>query len=122
MSARHGDPKRLTKQARQALYERSNGFCEWCGGGLSEDWFDAHHRKLRSRGGTWALSNLLAVHPDCHTNQPASIHMNPEKANRLGAMLHGWQDPGLAVVWINDAAYQLNNDGTREHINDIIPF
>lgn len=120
MSAPAGSPKRLTAAARALLYERSGGRCEWCGEGMHEEWFDAHHRRLRSRGGTWALSNLLAVHPVCHTNQPGSIHMQPKEASRRGAMLSSWQDPALAIVWIGGAMYQLTDDGQRQPAE--VPF
>ena len=47
----------------------------------------AHHRLLRAHGGTWALSNILGLHSDCHNVQPASVHQNPERAYGLGFMV-----------------------------------
>ena len=77
----------LSRDERERLYERTGGVCDWCGMGMRYEDMDAHHRKLRRRGGTWALSNIAGVHHDCHVNQPGSIHMNPNLAERRGFML-----------------------------------
>lgn len=92
---------------RELLYDRCGGLCDWCGRPLLEQDMDAHHRQLRSAGGTWALSNLLAVHHDCHVNQPESIHMNPLDAMARNAIVSRYGDPavmpylrpGATVMW-----------------------
>jgi 5-methylcytosine-specific restriction endonuclease McrA len=55
----------IDKAIRQGVLERSQGRCEACGKPISGDW-ECHHRLLRSQGGKDELSNLLALHLDCH--------------------------------------------------------
>ena len=57
--------QRLYREARRIVLERSLGFCEMCGGKLSDDW-EAHHRQARGMGGstrnprTWNPAFILA--------------------------------------------------------------
>lgn len=108
--------KTLSSNARRLLYERTGGWCEWCGTHLWEDTFDAHHRRLRSRGGSWALSNLVAVHPWCHTNQPKSIHMQPRLAKVRGFMVSAWSEPDSIPVELPTGLYWLLDDGERHPV------
>ena len=80
-------PAKLTKTARQALFDRHAGQCPWCGFGMRFEDMHAHHRLLRSHGGTWALSNIVGVHRDCHTVLSKSIHQSPLRAYSLGFMV-----------------------------------
>lgn len=80
-------PKSLTKTNREKLWTRQHGLCPWCGKPVSQDAMHAHHRLLRSNGGTWALSNIVGLHGDCHNVQPESVHQNPERAYRMGFMI-----------------------------------
>uniref|UniRef100_UPI003F494464 HNH endonuclease n=1 Tax=Pseudonocardia sp. CA-138482 TaxID=3240023 RepID=UPI003F494464 len=60
--------------ARPILAVRSGGLCEMCTGARPTE---AHHRKNRSQGGTWALSNLLHLCHACHawvTEHPRQAH------------------------------------------------
>lgn len=103
--------KTLRPEQRRLLFERTGGACEWCGRVLWEERFDAHHRQLRSRGGTWALSNLVAVHPECHTNDAGSIHMHPRLAKSRGFMVSAWADPRAIPVEVGHVLYWLLDDG-----------
>ncbi len=51
---------------REALRERANGRCERCRRRDYEVRCDAHHRKLKSQGGTDDLQNLLYLCRSCH--------------------------------------------------------
>lgn len=82
-------PKSLTKVARATLYARQEDTCPWCGEWLSFESFAAHHRLLRSAGGTWDMSNIVALHPHCHNIAPGSVHQNPARAYSLGFMIRG---------------------------------
>ena len=68
---------------RDRLKKRSD-CCEKCGAGGELHW---HHRKLRSRGGTWAPSNGLRLCPSDHQ----WVHANPAAAEE-----HGWMVPAEA--------------------------
>ena len=50
--------KQIPPATRKVLHERSGGVCEGCGLRRATD---AHHRQYRSRGGSHAVSNLLAL-------------------------------------------------------------
>jgi hypothetical protein len=102
------------KVARFAAYRRSAGFCEICGVAIYRDAYEAHHRKLRSQGGTDAGSNLLALCPGpsgCH----ARIHMNPTWAKDNGWIVHPAADPALVLVLVAArGVVHLTDDGYRE--------
>ena len=80
-------PRSLTPKARLTLHDRQNGACPWCGYGLDLDDMAAHHRLLRSHGGTWDLANIVGLHGGCHNVQPGSVHQEPKRAYRLGFMI-----------------------------------
>jgi hypothetical protein len=67
---RRGIPKGL----KRAVWNRDQGCCVVCGAALSEDFWEAHHRRFRSRGGRDELVNLIAVciNP-CHRQR---IHLD----------------------------------------------
>jgi hypothetical protein len=79
------------RKAREALRERSHGGCETCRSARATDY---QHRKNRSQGGTWDLSNALHLCHRCHM----WIHANPKKANERGWHLKSWQDPAAEPV------------------------
>lgn len=91
------DPK-----LRALVYSRAAGNCECCGGGLGGDW-QAHHRKLRSRGGQDSAANLVAVHPLCHRR----IHGHPKWAEEHGFMCPSYEDPATYAVAIHGLAWRL---------------
>lgn len=113
---------KLTTEAREALYERTRGRCEWCGKPMA--WFAmaAHHRLLRSAGGTWALSNLMGTHHGCHNVQPGSIHQEPKLAISRGAIVsrHSRLPPAeVSVVMPGGRSWYLEDDGTRRPAEDV---
>ena len=80
--------------ARVAVYHRALGRCERCGANLTMTGLEAHHRKLRSRGGGDELSNLAALCPQCHD----WVHANPAAAEVSGWMVPTTTDPGSVAV------------------------
>lgn len=101
----------VAKNTRGRLFERCGGYCEMCGHPLTFDWA-IHHRKLRSRGGTNDLANLIAVHHHCHNLGTNSIHLNPAWATEQGYMVASWEDPAeVALVYQSNVKVMLTNDG-----------
>lgn len=89
MSARRRASTRAMKAIRPVIYERSGGDCERCCTPVRFEDFDAHHRKLRRRGGDDSAENLMVCCPPCHK----WIHDNPAEATHLGYMVPSWADP-----------------------------
>lgn len=54
---------------RKEVWIRSKGFCEMpmCQRNISEETFEMHHDKHRSKGGDDSMANLLASCRRCHT-------------------------------------------------------
>lgn len=110
------DPVKQT--ARKTLLERCAGYCELCGHPLTFDWA-VHHRKLRSRGGTNELSNLVALHHHCHNLGTNSVHLNPAWATEIGFMVASWDEPSeVALVYQRGGKVLLSNDGGLTPTND----
>jgi predicted restriction endonuclease len=82
------EPYELRK-AKKIVKERSGGRCEAripsvCTGRA----MDAHHVKMRSRGGKHDASNLLHLCRRCHQ----WIDDNPRSATQMGLLKHSWED------------------------------
>lgn len=67
-------------RARPTLHQRSKGLCEIRLPGCQGIAVHPHHRKLRSRGGSNEMDNLLASCGHCHD----WAHANPGLATALG--------------------------------------
>lgn len=82
----------IPADVRQAVYTRSEGYCEACGlWGANH----VHHRKLRSQGGRHELANLLHVHGTCHER----IHANRDGQSYLvGLLVRSTDDPAEIPV------------------------
>jgi hypothetical protein len=96
--------------ARRKLAGRSNGVCEVCGRARASN---AQHRKNRSQGGSWDLSNLLHVCGSGTTGCHGLIHANPLKSYANGWSVRGALTPadmpalihtplGRIYVWLRD--------------------
>jgi hypothetical protein len=103
-------------RARLLLPRRSDGVCEICARGRATN---IQHRKNRSAGGTWDLSNLLHVcgsgnASGCH----GAIHLHPHRAVTFGWTVRSEDDPeGIPVMLTTDFGLQyvyLRGDGTTE--------
>lgn len=76
------------RAASEAVKQRSGGRCEGrvlgvCAGAAVH----VHHRKLRARGGTNDLSNLLHLCGPCHS----FAHLNPAEGTALGLLVPSWE-------------------------------
>lgn len=86
---RKQDPPEL-RAAKEAVRRRSGGYCEARTAACTGQAEHAHHRKMRSAGGTHSVANLLdACHP-CHD----WIHAHPEESYERGLLLHSWELEG----------------------------
>lgn len=106
----------ITK-ARELLYVRSGLVCEICGRARGTN---AQHRKNRSQGGLWALSNLIHVCGSGTTMCHGFIHANPARSYACGWSVRGSMDPkdmpallrgryGQAFMWLRD-------DGSKDAV------
>lgn len=96
----------IPSKVRERLYLRCGGYCDWCGHVLTA--FDAHHRKLRSRGGSNDLENLVAVCPGCHN----TIHDYPALATERGFMVYAGKNPAdIPLVFPGGHRVILTRDG-----------
>lgn len=101
---------------RGLAYSRSVGYCEKCGRQLGESWA-LHHRKLKSRGGKDEITNVLALHHECHNMATDSVHSNPNKATETGHMVPSWEDPAECPVMLaNGSSVILTPLGTYKYL------
>lgn len=98
----------------ESLLARSDGRCESCGMPLpsnTSEW-DRHHRQSR-RFGDNSLSNLVALHPNCHVISPWSVHQRPTWATEQGLTVPSWSRPLSAALWLPDGRLvYLTDEGT----------
>lgn len=87
---------------RGLLWARCGAYCEACGKRMNPLLWDAHHRLMRSQGGQDDASNLVALHPSCHTGNPWSVHMRPEQSYERGLLVHSGHDPASAVLVLRE--------------------
>jgi 5-methylcytosine-specific restriction endonuclease McrA len=103
---------RIRSAVRKALYARTKGHCDKCGGPMLEEEMQAHHRRLRSQGGKDELACLLGCHGRCHNLDSDSIHLRPKAAYVNGWLVKSYQDPALTPVLIGGRSVLLGNDGS----------
>lgn len=101
------------KLVRPIIWRRCGGLCELCGHQLADfESFEAHHRKLRTRGGGDGPDNIVCLHPGCHSE----VHQNPGTAGLSGFMVASWADPALThIVYMGRLAF-LKPDGSIEDL------
>ena len=106
--ARHGstiDPK-----LRDRIRQRADGRCDCCGDRLAPI-FQAHHRKLLSRGGQDSAANLLALCRLCHMR----CHSHVTWATWHGFIVAATDDPASVPVAVRGETWQLlGHDGTYQ--------
>lgn len=78
---------------RPILLRRCGGRCERCGH-VTGNFFEAHHRQFRSRGGRDEIVNLVALCKRCHD----WVHANDIKARREGFSLSAYRFPAFAPI------------------------
>ena len=99
---------------RRLVRARAGGQCECCGDALSLT-FQAHHRKLRSRGGQDSAANLLALCGLCHRR----IHNRVAWATEHGFIVSAYDDPATAPVAVRCESWRLlTPDGTYAPVKE----
>jgi hypothetical protein len=110
-------------KAREMLYDRSAAVCEVCGRARGTN---AQHRKNRSQGGTWELSNLIHVCGSGTTGCHGYIHAHPTESYACGWSVRQANTPrempalltgpyGPRYMWLHD-------DGTTAFAYIAAPF
>ena len=92
---------------RRSIKERANGMCEKCG---QQRGTEAHHRKNRSQGGGWDVSNLLLLCNACH----GWITTHPKEAHESGWAVKSYEDPQTVPVLVIGQWMLLKNNDTVE--------
>ena len=106
----------MERELRERLFTRAAGYCERCGGGMEFESFAAHHRLLRSQGGTDSLPNLMALHHSCHNGDTKSVHAHPHTSYNEGWMVRSGQDPRITSMRIpGGVRVLLHEDGLYEY-------
>lgn len=78
---------------RAEVRERAGGRCELCSEPLGRTW-EAHHRKLRSRGGQDSACNLVALCHLCHRR----CHSHVAWAEEHGFIVASYDDPATVPL------------------------
>lgn len=91
------------KAGKKGCRARSGGVCERCGHRPATE---VHHRKNRSQGGTWDLSNLLDLDAECHRE----VTSFKEIALEQGWSVRREHDPATQYVWLAGRGYCFLSD------------
>lgn len=100
-------PKQTAEErlGRKQLRARSGGLCEMCGRRPATD---AHHRRNRSQGGTWEITNLLHL---CHQDH-MTVTVSPALAYERGWSVRSTDDPARVPAWLAGRGFTyLTADG-----------
>lgn len=101
----------IDKNVVELVKARAAGYCEFCDC-PAEETMALHHRKLKSRGGEDSVSNLVWVHHGCHNLKTDSIHLKPAVAQKLGYMVHSWENATeVPLVRADGSVVLLLEDG-----------
>lgn len=103
------------KHLRELVLARCQGYCEFCGLPLTEN-FALHHRQLKSRGGKDKVFNLIALHHNCHNLGTSSVHMNIKLATESGHIVSGHAKPEKTPLRLPNGSFViLTDNGTYEY-------
>ena len=100
-----------------ALLRRCEGRCEACGWSLPADsgeW-DRHHRQSR-RFADDSLSNLVALHSQCHVIAPWAVHQKVTWARTVGLIVPSWSAPATSSMWLPDGRLVYLTDAGSYHV------
>lgn len=97
----------IPARVRKAVLARAGGRCEGCGRHAP---LELHHRKYRSRGGTHAVENLVAL---CGWGNHTGCHGLAHSANPpLGwSLSSGLSDPARETILTHVGIVYLTADG-----------
>jgi hypothetical protein len=85
---------------------------------MPEEYWAAHHRKLRSHGRDDSLTNLVALHHMCHNLATDSVHLSPGPAYERGLMVRSWEDPAQVPLILRDGVAVLLGATYKEITDD----
>ena len=103
---------------RDALVERHDGHCPWCGHPLPV-LYAVHHRQLRSQGGDDSPANLVCLCHSCHNGSTQAVHHQPSIAYERGFLVHSWDDPTeIPLLTASGGLVLLHTDGTTTQQGD----
>ena len=88
---------------RAALFDRTAGYCDWCGAPMLEDAM-APTTASAAQGGGWNPANLAGCHHVCHNGSTGSIHLSPLKARASGFLVPVWDDVRLVPMLLHGVA------------------
>ena len=107
------------KHLRELVLARCQGYCEFCGLVLTDN-FALHHRKFKSRGGKDEVNNLIALHHECHNLGTSSVHMNIKKATETGHIVSRHAEPNNIPLHLpNGSTVTLTDEGEYYFIERI---
>lgn len=107
------------KHLRELVLARCQGYCEFCGLALTDN-FALHHRKFKSRGGRDEVNNLIALHHECHNLGTSSVHMNIKLATKSGHVVSRHAQPDEVPLHLpNGSIVTLTDDGEYHFIERI---
>lgn len=87
---------------RELVRARAGGECELCGIRLQGRW-EAHHRKLRSRGGQDSACNLAALCFLCHRR----CHQHVAWSEEQGYIVSSYADPATVPMALRESRWVL---------------
>lgn len=105
------------KRGRMGAKKRSQGLCEVHLPGICLGWgHSIHHRKNRSQGGNWDISNLLHVCGDGVRGCHGWITENPKASYKKGWAVKGcWRSDEVPVLLAHDTEPVLLSDDGSFH-------
>ena len=107
------------KHLRDLVLARCQGYCEFCGLALTDN-FALHHRKFKSRGGKDEVNNLIALHHECHNLGTSSVHMNIKTSTISGHVVSRHAEPNNIPLHLpNGSIVTLTVDGQYDYIERI---
>jgi hypothetical protein len=84
----------IPPKVRDLVWTRANSCCERCGQGLTKQSpHSVHHRKLRSRGGTDHISNLVLLCGSGVTGCHGLVHSRQLEGHADGWLISTYEDP-----------------------------
>ena len=107
---------KLLKSTRNAVWDRAHGCCEACGSLLHEEFWECHHRRLRSQGGRHELANLLALCGVCHYDAHSRRSEFGEPRGLIVPSFASWAATPV-TLWDGRSVF-LSQDGSYEELQD----
>ncbi len=95
---------------RRTIAERDLNRCAFCGSPLDVG-ANAHHRKLRSRGGMGDVANGILLCGSGTTGCHGWVHREVEASTAMGYIVSRWGNPAEVPVWTWRGWVLLDDEG-----------